>query len=219
MYSNGYHFCGGILISSQYILTAAHCYTKTHQLRVKVFIGVHNRSAMESWVQTRNAVKFFTHEMYSKHIAANDIALIKLDFPVKFDGIYVVPACVDETGTIDVSNKVGWATGWGAQYYGGRATILKNQVSMNIFDDKFCRSNVGFLFNRQWNICGYGSSANSGVCQGDSGGPLVYKNPSDGRWYVVGISSWVPDGNCGQATVFVRVSNYISWIKEKIALN
>ena len=92
---------------------------------------------MESWVQTRSAVKLFRHERFSGLGLDNDVALIKLDVPVNLDGLYIVPACVDETGTIDVSNKVAWLTGWGAQYLNGPAIILKNQVSIKMFTDEF----------------------------------------------------------------------------------
>ena len=213
----GKHFCGGNLINSQYVLTASHCFGGAQSLPfgVRVFIGVHDRNNMESWVQSQNAVKLFTHEYYNSNTVANDVALLKLDVPVNWDGLYAIPACIDETGTIDVSNKVAWLTGWGAEYFNGPTTSVKYQVPMNMFTDEICQSKYGFMFNRIWNICGGDSSINSGACQGDSGGPLVYKNPSDDRWYVVGIVSW--GYGCGQGTVFARVSNYISWIKNKIA--
>lgn len=48
------------------------------------------------------------------------------------------------------------------------------------------------------------------TCQGDSGGPLVSKG-SDGRWYLVGITSY---GNgCGdQVGVYTRASTFHNWI-------
>ena len=225
--SKGAHFCGAILVNSDYILTAAHCFydpvkppisASISPSQVQIFFGLHNTNSMETWVQARNAAKLYSHEKYfkGKSFYSNDIALIKLDKPVNFDK-HVVPVCIDETKKINVSNKVAWATGWGAPIFQGAPTSLKKQISMNISTDRFCKAKYRTSFKSLFHICGE-SLENSGICQGDSGGPLVYKNPSDGLWYVVGIVSWVKEG-CVSGSVFTRVSSYIDWIKQKIDLN
>jgi secreted trypsin-like serine protease len=116
--------------------------------------------------------------------------MIKLDKPLVLDGQYIVPACIDETGTLDVSNQVAWLTGWGGQYYTGPTTTIKYQVDMKIFDQATCQSKYLSMFNPTYQICGGESTGNSGACQGDSGGPLVYQNPKDNKWYLVGLISW-----------------------------
>lgn len=49
------------------------------------------------------------------------------------------------------------------------------------------------------------------------GGPLVVKSKVDGRWYVIGLTSWGFD--CGNGGVFTRVSFFKNWILQNIAAN
>jgi secreted trypsin-like serine protease len=61
---------------------------------------------------------------------------------------------------------------------------------MKMLQQDVCQNRYGVKFNKQNNICGGESGANSGACQGDSGGPLVYQNPVDGLWYSLGLISY-----------------------------
>jgi secreted trypsin-like serine protease len=132
---------------------------------------------------------FFVSLFYSNE-HRYDIAMVKFDRPLTLDNQFIIPACIDQTGTLDVSNKVTWLTGWGGQYFNGPTTTLKYQVAMKIFDQNKCQTKYGSVFNPLYQICGGELTDNSGACQGDSGGPLVYQNPADNKWYLVGLISW-----------------------------
>lgn len=47
--------------------------------------------------------------------------------------------------------------------------------------------------------------------KGDSGGPLVVKSRSDGRWHLVGLTSFGPNP-CGEGGVYTRLSGFANWI-------
>lgn len=51
--------------------------------------------------------------------------------------------------------------------------------------------------------------------QGDSGGPMTTKQ-SDGRFEVVGLTSWGRGCASGSPGVYARVSPFTDWVKNKI---
>ena len=210
-YDTGRSRCGGTLINSQFILTAAHCFADTTlPTGFNVYLGLHNKSSVESWVQIRKASKVHKHPNFNTRTFHNDITLIKLDKPVNVDNKYIVLACYDKI--IDVSNKDAWVVGWGSESVNGNTSVVRKQVKVKISTDRNCKNKFKD-YSDKYNICDL-SAGNSGACQGDSGSPLVYKN--DNKWYAVGIVSYT-ERSCGSGTVYTRVSHYTNWIKQKIA--
>uniref|UniRef100_A0A8B9CTZ9 Peptidase S1 domain-containing protein n=1 Tax=Anser brachyrhynchus TaxID=132585 RepID=A0A8B9CTZ9_9AVES len=72
--NSGYHFCGGSLISSQWVLSAAHCYKSSIQVK----LGEHNLALQEGTEQTISSSKVIRHSGYNSNTLDNDIMLIKL---------------------------------------------------------------------------------------------------------------------------------------------
>ena len=65
-------------------------------------------------------------------------------------------------------------------------------------------------------MCAYKQGTDS--CQGDSGGPLVVKE--DGRMTVVGVVSYgFGCARSGFAGIYARITNYLDWIHENIAVS
>ena len=123
-------FCSGVLLNSQFVLTAAHC--KTGEENVKLRLGVHDVPGYgaddESKYQNFDigSENFVIHEDYQKRksggklIVKNDIALIRLPREAEFNQ-FVQPSCWE--GQRSLSYKLS-VVGWGK--------INAFQISQNI---------------------------------------------------------------------------------------
>lgn len=89
--------CGGTLINSRTILTAAHClYESGRQInaeRVIVQLGKYNRELSSPNTQEFRAYRYIIHNSYNRRDFLNDLALIRLATEAIFTN-YVQPACL-----------------------------------------------------------------------------------------------------------------------------
>ncbi|KAM9837931.1 hyaluronan-binding protein 2 [Aulostomus maculatus] len=211
------HICGGILIGSCWVLTAAHCVEPTDEFQV-VMGGV-NIDKPEQMDQTIPVVDTIVHEDYrqTRHAVYNDIALLKLK-------VTDSPYCAKETNfvrTVCLPDQIFPAgqecviSGWGAtetQRYSSR--LMKARVFL--ISKKRCQTPevYGPVLDDSM-ICAGTLQGGIDSCQGDSGGPLVCEH--DNKHYITGVVSW-GDG-CGQINkpgVYANVHEFIGWIKSKM---
>ncbi len=197
-------FCGGTIINSRWVMTAAHCTPYISPGNTRLFVGLHNWDA-PSGSMAIYAEQVIVHPQYNPATMRNDIALVRLSqaIPAKYTPIN--PAQLSDAPVGSMVTAAGW--GRTSNTPGsGSSTLLK--VNLPIVSLQTC-ANVFTVNDNQ--ICA-GTGRQTDTCNGDSGGPLFINK--GGRFYQVGITSFGASCVSGYPGVYTKVASYVGWITQ-----
>jgi trypsin len=214
-------FCAGFIISSNVILTAAHCLNDRNPNQVQILARIHDlrefhgdRYDIDQWI---------IHPEYriddSMHL--NDLALIKIQTSFAKD---LQPCCLpkSQSNIYPPAKTEAVVSGWGKVLAkpNSRSSPVLQHVVMPIVDHRNIKCRQSITDTRRQVCAGY-ENLPIDACSGDSGAPLIVaeRNNNQGYFVAAGIVSY---GNkqCDASIssgVYTRISFYLDWISETLA--
>jgi secreted trypsin-like serine protease len=226
-------FCGGVVLNSTHVLTAAHCLAVGSPGSVAVFAGAADLADTGPAVKTIPARTLSVDPAYNPATNDHDVGVVELSAPLWTGSPTSTIAPIGRISDADFSTVLGnlptngTVSGWGctdpvpsgSPFCPSATPQLLQAAQVPLVSQVDCQTDYAPITPITANMfcagaAGSDTSTNTDSCFGDSGGPLVVDDPSHPGTRV--LAGLVDAGNgCAQPGfpgVYTRVSKLAAFI-------
>uniref|UniRef100_A0A034VNH5 Trypsin-1 n=1 Tax=Bactrocera dorsalis TaxID=27457 RepID=A0A034VNH5_BACDO len=200
---NRYFHCGGSLVTSRCVLTAAHCIGHNSPNDFVVRGGNTRLSDVEN---RRTVEQVFVPPEYNNRTFEHDVAIMRLH--TKLQGVNIKPIAIGDFAL--AQGEYVTVSGWGLTRE--HAVLPPNHmhtVRVRVLEQAQCKAFYDDYRNVSDTMFCASVPGEKDACLADSGGPAV------ARGRLVGVVSWGKGRECGRADspgVYVRLNMVKKWI-------
>ncbi|XP_030377734.1 serine protease 1-like [Scaptodrosophila lebanonensis] len=202
-FANKINQCSGSIISSIWVLTAAHCFGNINYCDI-YFGEISEKTArFQHRVYNKSFVLHPEYDGGSKHNDAAMIIIPRISFSKYVNKIELA----NEAKHANLTGWRAYAPGWGARNDTPIVSKHLYYINVTIADDELCEA---FHYFQPSQLC-VSTAHNQSTCRGDSGGPLTLHKGN----FLAGISSYGgPSCLNNVPQVFTRVTKIFTWIRD-----